>query len=1156
MFTVIATLPTITATAVDHARDLVWVAQSDGTLGTLTLDGVHTPHQQLASPATGLALGRTLIACTAAGEVLTLDPDDPAAPATTLADTRDSYGQAAVSRRGRQALLVTPTRVPLLRPRVGRVLIPPFRLSSSGTLTQVDLATGATTDLLVGGTTGVAQSSVTTFVARNPLRIGGGVVGQLVGGTVSALTGALPRVGRLGVSASGDVLYVAHPATAELSSITPATGAVETRPTAALPGTLLEAHGLRDGRVLVVTSEIVAVVDQLADLHRDPVVNPPAEALFVGSWVPLTFDLGTTALTPHDVRFEVPDGPEAGIVSHARQDGAAEPTPLLVAGGALGVHKVVMVEVATGTELAYTEFEVTDHWKHADIGPSGFVPHATTFSGDSGWGGGPGTPQNVRTVPHTGEWRSLVLMVDTSSGRWPTADPALANDRTSILQHVTTGFATAGANRSARDYYEENSNFVAGTSGLTLTVRNNQTFGPISLPGSWTDYFAQTVKDGVVTDDRWGSIGTTLQTVVSRGLTAGVITRADLFAVDVIIVVVASPDAAGGPPARFVWPHANDSATLLCGANVMTDWRNLAFTYVPLDFAAHDGRQMHTTLSHELGHTLGLPDLYSFPEYSADVDGRLTTDWDMMAGSRDRLPHYTISNKMRMGWVDPAHLKLYNFSGSSAVAENTTLHAAELGAPPAGRSRAIEIRLGDGWNYYVEYRAIQPGADTDALVTDRRVVITDVTSETFAAPMARPPIIFVRNDLDGDGRLLGTGGDYDEKDPGTQMDLKIEVVSTAADNAVVRVSYGSNGKPEPGIRPWTGGPTWQSPDIEVRNAKSAADPAHFTNVPWLGHDNTLVAKVRNSGDLLARGVTVDFFVTEYTTGDGPWQLLGTDVRDIGPGATTEFSAGWAPSSASGRHYCVIVRIRLYQDPGNLAVVDNNIFNNEARSNYTRFISASASPSGRVGAEVLLANPFADEALVHARVEQTHPQHRLFVDHTWVTVPGKGQAPIRVWDEALWGHPEWWIGIDSPEEKKRRRTPSYLWEVPNQVSVSGWAERPFEADCGARTLTGGVGMRVDAGRETRIDVGRLNSSYVTGQVVFTDDKSGVTSGGTVLVEVVGPDGKTFTVTTQVGDDGHFGVDFNNEFGDETTFFIVHYLGSYGAAACETGEVPIR
>jgi len=758
------------------------------------------------------------------------------------------------------------------------------------------------------------------------------------------------------------------------------------------------------------------------------------------------------------------------------------------------------------------------------------------------------------THPHSGTWRAMVLMIDTTDGRWP-ADPALATNRTEIMQHVTDGFATGGTSRSARQYYEDNSNFAAPATGLTIGVHSSATFGPVQLPGDWDDYFAQK-KDaaGNVTDDRWSSKGGTVQTIISRALSDGVASKADFFATDVLIIVPFSPDATGAPPARFVWPHANADIEFLCGTNASTDKRRLGYAFAPLDFAAHDGRHMHATLSHELGHTLGLPDLYSFPEYSDDIDGRLTQDWDMMAGSRNRMPHYTVSNKMRMGWIDPAHLRLYNFQGSSAALQDVTLHAAELGAPPAGQFRAIEIRLGDGWNYYVEYRAEQAGLSSDDLVTDRRVVITDVTSDTFSTPTARPPIVFVRNDIDGDGPLLGTSADLEEKDPGTQMDLKIEVVSTAGDNAVVRLSYGANGKPEPGIRPWDGGPTWQSADIEVRNDKTAADPAKYFNTPWLGHDNTIVARIRNSGDLLAKGVVVDFFVTEYSTGDGPWVPLPSATKDIGPGATEEFTTLWNPDAADGKHYCIIVRIRLYQDPANLAVVDQNIYNNEARSNYTKFVSASASPSSRVGASVLLANPFAGSALVFADVKKTHPQHRVFVDHQWLRVDGKGQAPVQVWDEALWGHPEWkYSGVDDP---RHQRGPGLLWEVPNQVSVTGWAERPFEADCGARTLTGGVGMRVDAGRETHIEIRTARQNYVVGRVLFADDGSGVGSGGIALIEVAAGPGKTFTMPVEVGPQGQFGRDFANPFGADTAWVQVHYLGSYGAAPSETGELAVQ
>ena len=618
-----------------------------------------------------------------------------------------------------------------------------------------------------------------------------------------------------------------------------------------------------------------------------------------------------------------------------------------------------------------------------------------------------------------------------------------------------------------------------------------------------------------------------------------------------LIIVPFSADATAGAGARFVWPHAHDAFEFLCGTNAVTDRRSFAYTFVPLDFATHDGRQMHSTLSHELGHTLGLPDLYDFPVYSNDISNRLTTNWDMMAGSRDTLPHYTLSNKMRMDWIPAGHLKLFNFLGSGAITVTVTLHAAELGDPPAGRFKGIEIRLGDGWNYYVEYRAEQPSLITDDIPTDRRVLITDVTSDSFAPPVSRPPIVLVHKDIDGDGPILGTGADMEEKDPGTQMDLIVEVVSTDTDNAVVKVSYGANGKPEPGIRPWSGGPNWQSPDIEVRNDRATADPGKYFNVPWLGHDNTVVAKVRNAGDLLAKGVVVDFFVTEYSSGDGPWVPLGTDTHDVVPGATVEFSVGWNPSAADGKHYCVIVRIRLYQDPGNLAVVDQNIYNNEARSNYTKFVSASASPSSRVGTTVLLANPYADSTHVYADVKQTHPQHRVFIDHRWLRVAGKDARHVQVWDEALWGTPEWHL----ISEGQNRREPTYLWEVPNQVSIAGWAVRPFEADCGAMTLTGGAGIRVDAGRATKIELRAVKQNYVTGRVSYVDNSTPVTN-GTVLIEVSAGGGKFFTVSDDVRTDGTFGMDFNNAFGDKTKWIEVHFLGAYSAAPCTTGPRPLQ
>lgn len=1159
MLAELCSLTNATGCAVDDARGLVWFVQRDGTLGSVTFDGTRTDHQVLASAGVSIALhDDVLVVAQTDGLVAHLDPAVPGAPAVSATGTGRRLGQIGLSAASTAAVVSSaPVRRLPIPPRFPFPLPGPFqpgrRLGIADTeLTLVDLATGTTSQRDLDGLTGLAVRGKATYVATAGV-LGRGRVALLRGALTQALASDLPAPGRVGLAEGSRVVLVAHPGSERITAVRPATGEVETSTTSVI-GAVVEAHGLADGRIAVLTADGLWLVDVLADLGNEPTIEPPPEPLFVGSWVPLEFDLGDSGLGRDDVHFEIPDGPDAGFVSYARHDEGGDPVALLVAGGITGAHRVQLVQNGTGTVLAEAAYEVTDHWTDAETGPSAVYTSTTTSFDGGGWGGGPNSPQNIATKPHVGTWRSLVLMVDTADRRWPTAAADMAANRASILGHVTDGIAFNGDTRSARAYYEENSAFVAPSGGnpakgLTLSAHNNQAFGPVNLPNAWTDYFSQTLDDaGNVTDDRWWSKGGTLQTIISRSISDGITTAADWAAIDVVIVVVFSADAAAAAGAKFVWPHAQDPQEYLCGTNPSTDKRQIAKTFVPLDFDVHDGRQMHTTLSHELGHTLGLPDLYDFPEYSDDITDRLTGGWDMMAGSRDALPHYSVSNKMRMDWVPAAQIKRFDFQGSGAVTEPVTLHAAELGDPPGGQFKAIEIRLGDGWNYYVEYRAEQAGQVTDDLPTDRRVVITDVMSETFTAPVARPPIVLVRKDIDGDGPILDSGADLEEKDPGTQQDLKVEVVSTAGDSAVVRVSYGSNGKPEPGIRPWDGGPTWQSPDIEVRNDRATADPAHHFNEPWLGHDNTIVAKVKNSGDLIAKGVVVDFFVTEYTSGDGPMIPLGFDTRDVAAGATVEFTAPWNPPAADGRHYCVIVRIRLYQDPGNLAIVDQNIYNNEARSNYTRFVSASASPSSRVGAEVLLANPFADSTHVYADVKKTHPQHRVFVDHQWLRVKGSGQRPIRVWDEALWGTPEWDL-VSAGRDKER---PVLLWEVPNHVSVTGWAARPFEADCGAKTLTGGVGMRVDAGRATRIELRGFKPSYVAGRVVHVDDDSPVTTGGTVLVEL--SDGtRSVTVTTKLHPDGTFAVEFRDAFGPDLKWGRADYLGSFGAAPSTTGEV---
>ncbi|WP_125646907.1 hypothetical protein [Nonomuraea sp. WAC 01424] len=266
------------------------------------------------------------------------------------------------------------------------------------------------------------------------------------------------------------------------------------------------------------------------------------------------------------------------------------------------------------------------------------------------------------------------------------------------------------------------------------------------------------------------------------------------------------------------------------------------------------------------------------------------------------------------------------------------------------------------------------------------------------------------------------------------------------------------------------------------------------------------------------------------------------------GGVVEFSTMWVPPPGEDRHYCVVVRLRLYQDPVLPSIVETDIFNNEARSNYTRFVSATSSPSSRVGTRVRLANPFDAATLVHAVVRQRHPYHRVFLEHQWLRVEAGSSRAVEVHDEALAGFPELAVvgGQEALEE---------LWRVPNLVSVAGWAARPFPADCGARTLTGGVTLRVDAGRATAVVVEHAGRTAVAGDVRLIPHGDPVPE-GIVLVVVRGRDpGQFCTTTMEVRPDGTFGGDLRNPLGRDADTVEAHYLGAVSYAPSESRPQPL-
>ena len=199
-------------------------------------------------------------------------------------------------------------------------------------------------------------------------------------------------------------------------------------------------------------------------LRRSRGSSPPADPLFVGSWVALQYDLSGTGLDDDDVSFIVDDNPDAAFISHTSFAGlpGARKVPMLTAGIILGSFTVSMVETATGDVLDRHPFEVTDHWHEPDFGPSRMFAGESAPRPAGDWGGGPNAPQNLGTNRHSGRWRLGVLLVNTTDGSYPTDAAGLAAARKAVLDEVQDGVVFNGKTRSARHYYEELSGWNPG----------------------------------------------------------------------------------------------------------------------------------------------------------------------------------------------------------------------------------------------------------------------------------------------------------------------------------------------------------------------------------------------------------------------------------------------------------------------------------------------------------------------------------------------------------------------------------------------------------------------------------------------------------------------------------------------------------------------
>ncbi len=933
----------------------------------------------------------------------------------------------------------------------------------------------------------------------------------------------------------------------------------------------------------LLTGSTLSIMDLPPVVHEPVEVTIPAGELFIAGWVRAGVNINDPTVVFDDIDFIIEPRESGALVSNSRDNGfdAGAPTIVVSAGWRAGMHELIALSRVDGSELGRTSFEVLDTWTHPTLGPS-IATFGTVNSGpDEGTWGGPDSgdfsvPQNVPKEPKVGTRRLAVVLVETASanGQYPTG-AALTTITNDLRDELVNGVTVNGQVRSLVDYY-------ATASDGKLTVDVVGPVGPVALPNGFGSYFTMDSSGKWLYDeDTDSSIIAEIVALNEAAAANGDPPFLDLSQIDSVMYVVRSVTAM--PPAadRFVWPRASRSSKMhIIGhieLNVFGTTLSLPVPhalyriFMPDDWAARDGNRLfHETASHEFGHNLGLRDQYN-KSYAAAIADRITAQdppgggarwtWELMSWEQD-LPMPSAAHRLMLGWLDPAKVKLFNFGTSGAADEEVVLHAVADGPPAAGSGEfaAIEVRLEDGLNYYFEYRPAVAGVIADSNSPEASAVLGTEALTRTPEPKDRAQILLVEDDadaIDEEGSFI-TSQDFKDKDtssPGFENDFIVDVLSTNATTARVRVRYAADNKPDPGMTPWSPSSNWQSPDIEVVNARSLSDSS-YRNIPWEGHDNWVRATVSNRGLSDAHGVTVDFFAKDFTFGGGAETGLGAQTLDVPIGPPVVFTSPntWRPPQvwfpfgnlSYKQHACFGGRFGPFQDPvTNIWEVTTE--NNEAQSNYTWMASSSHSPATREVTTIWADNPFDKPAVISFSINQPHPMFRVYLDHRWVYLqPGERQR-ILLMVESLLGDQRFEELSEAFLHERR------MIETKLRLSASG-----DTGDSCAESVIGGVAVRVVTGYGTEFEYFEAHGDgggWATGRVIRTDNRQGAS--GTVLISVMPYDLEDPTpevvVEAQLDYDGYFSLEFSRP--ELRGRAQASFLGWYALAPCESEVVEL-